>query len=108
MYYCHLLSNLIIFGDFNFPKISRPNVSSQVTARVVDIFHETNLTQVFAAPISFRVGQETSLIDSIGTIPHTPCVRTNMACIKLTPKLNISKITKLTGIFRLLTKREIC
>ncbi|KAJ3662573.1 hypothetical protein Zmor_006915 [Zophobas morio] len=68
---CHLRSNLIIFGDFNFPNISWQNVQSQTnddsTAQFIDMLHETNLTQLVAAPTRFRVGQEPSLLDLVLT-----------------------------------------
>ncbi|KAJ3644251.1 hypothetical protein Zmor_026919 [Zophobas morio] len=66
-----LHSNLLIFGDFNFPKISWPNIlisdNDGSEGLFKDMLLTTNLAQLVTFPTRFRIGHTPSLLDLILT-----------------------------------------
>ncbi|KAJ3640529.1 hypothetical protein Zmor_003822 [Zophobas morio] len=69
--FCSHYSNLLIFGDFNFPKISWTHLqlldNDNSAILFADLLLKTNLMQLVSFPTRFRFGQTPSLIDLILT-----------------------------------------
>ncbi|XP_063909841.1 uncharacterized protein LOC135127328 [Zophobas morio] len=89
--FCSHYSNLLIFGDFNFPKISWPHLqlldNDNSAILFADLLLETNLMQLVSFPNRFRFGQTLSLIDLILT--NDP----NLLCeISQQPPIGISDL----------------
>lgn len=67
-----VLPNLLIFGDFNLPKISWPNMSNNFNPDTtenlfLDLLFDLNLSQLIDKPTRFRQNQNPSILDLILT-----------------------------------------